>query len=713
MKGQFINYIKSIKIEYKIAFYYFLSGIIWILFSDKVLNSVISNVELLIHFQTYKGVFYITVTTFLLYLLIKHHIQKLKDQQLLFETMFNTITDSVVITNTKREIIMANNAAKKTFAFEGKLNNISTQKFYADENDYQRAGKLVFDVGSENVKTSYVINYKDNNNRVFPGESFSAKLLDTKGNWIGNLSIVRDITDRIKSEIEIHESKTKLEVALESMTDAVFISDIEGRLINFNEAFVTFHKFENKECCPKNHKEYPELFEVYLPNGEIAKLDQRPVSRALNGEKAISDEYTIKRKDTGEIWVGSYSFAPIRDKNNTIVGSVVAARDITENKIAQDELIKAKEKAEESDRLKSVFLQNISHEIRTPMNAIIGFSELLCDPKTSPKNMRRYNEIITNSSGQLLSVVNDLLTISILELKQIQVTLSNVNVNYVIKELQSIFLKKALEKDIQFKIENNLIEDFYIYSDEIKIRQVLINLLSNAFKFTKSGSVELGYSVKNNFIEFYVKDTGIGISPKLHERIFEHFLQSDVTINENYGGTGLGLAISKEFIKLIGGNIWLDSDEGKGATFYFTIPFEDSIIEKEVKTTNTSAVKIEKPIILIVEDDSFNFLFIDKLFSDLNITLLHAWNGKEAIEIHQQNPGISMVLMDLKMPIMNGYETTKKLKEKNPQLPIIAISAYALPQEVEKAKEFGFESYLTKPIRKDSLIQLLDKYYKN
>ena len=292
MKGQFINYIKSIKIEYKIAFYYFSLGIIWILFSDKVLNSVVSNVELLIHFQTYKGIFYITVTTFLLYILIKQHIQKLKDQQLLFETMFNTITDSVVITNSKREIITANNAAKKTFAYEGKLNNVTTQKFYANEDDYQRAGKLVFDEGSENEKTSYVINYKE----VFPGESFSAKLLDAKGNWIGNLSIVRDITERIKSEIEIHESKTKLEVALESMTDAVFISDIEGRLINFNEAFATFHKFKNKKCCPKNHKEYPELFEAYLPNGEMAKLDQRPVSRALNGETATNDEYTLKEK---------------------------------------------------------------------------------------------------------------------------------------------------------------------------------------------------------------------------------------------------------------------------------------------------------------------------------------------------------------------------------------------------------------------------------
>ena len=247
MKGQFINYIKSIKIEYKIAFYYFSLGIIWILFSDKVLNSVVSNVELLIHFQTYKGIFYITVTTFLLYILIKQHIQKLKDQQLLFETMFNTITDSVVITNSKREIITANNAAKKTFAYEGKLNNVTTQKFYANEDDYQRAGKLVFDEGSENEKTSYVINYKE----VFPGESFSAKLLDAKGNWIGNLSIVRDITERIKSEIEIHESKTKLEVALESMTDAVFISDIEGRLINFNEAFATFHKFKTRNVVQK------------------------------------------------------------------------------------------------------------------------------------------------------------------------------------------------------------------------------------------------------------------------------------------------------------------------------------------------------------------------------------------------------------------------------------------------------------------------------
>ncbi len=567
------KYLKSIKFEHKISFTYFLLGILWILFSDEILNSAISDAKLLASIQTYKGLFYIFITTFLLFFLVKSHIEKLKNQQILFQTVFDTIPESVVITNTNRELIMVNKEAYRKFS---KPNNTpigsKTNLFYESDSEYDQVGNLVFNKHSKNKKSIYTINYKDNKDRIFPGETFSAKLFDSKKEWIGNLAIIRDITERNKVAAELNDSQAKLNTALKNMADAVFISDAEGKNISFNDAFAPFHKFNDSNECPEELYKYVDFLDVYMPNGKLATSNEFPIRRALNGENGTNEEFKLVRKDTGVSWIGSYSFAPIRNKKGTIIGAVVVARDITKQKIAQEELIKAKEKAEESDRTKTIFLQNVSHEIRTPLNAIIGFSELLCEENLDEIKQLEFKNIILNSSYQLLSIVSDILTASALLTQQVKLTYTTVNVNAIIKELHSVFQNKANSKGIELNIDMLQNEDIFLSTDETKFRQILTNLISNALKFTTKGAVVIGYQIHQKQIVFHIKDSGIGIKKELQEKIFERFHQGDNSISVNYGGTGLGLAISKDFAELLGGQIELESVEGLGTTFYFSLP---------------------------------------------------------------------------------------------------------------------------------------------
>lgn len=710
IKNQTLGYLRLVKFEYKISLTYLLVGLLWILFSDEALAFLIKDPVLLTKFQTYKGSFYILVTASLLFFMVKKHMGKLEEQQTLFEIMFNTISDCVIIANTNREMVMVNKSTIETFGYpEKELLGKTTQMLYESKESFESLGEKIFGEQSQQDKSQYCLNYKNSQGELFEGNTFSAKLFDSKGIWIGNLSIIHDLSEQNKAEAQINEGRIKLEAALNSMTDAVFISDRDGHFVNFNEAFATFHKFKDKTQCAKSLSAYRDLLEVYLPNGELATFDQWAVPRALNGETATNDEYTLRRTDTGETWVGSYSFAPTRDKNGEIIGSVVAARDITQNKLEQQELVKAKEKAEESDRLKTVFLQNISHEIRTPMNAIIGFSELLTNPDLSDKKLKKYTQIIVNSGNQLLSIVHNILTISILETKQAALLTTPVEIDEVMHELKSVFNKVASEKNIAFELGKGPLEKCCIDTDETKLRQILTNLLSNAFKFTKSGQISFGYDIQENAVEFFVSDTGIGIKPEWQEKIFERFHQADVTISENYGGTGLGLSIAKEFVTLLGGKMRLESKEGCGATFYFTLPLKVAAHKDENPTRILP--KLNQPLILVAEDTKLNYLLVKTLLSKLDVKLIHAWNGQEAVDLYARHPEIDIVIMDLNMPIMDGYQATTLLKKKNPSLPIVALSAYTLPQEIENAKKHGFDAYLTKPVKVNDLDRILEQYF--
>jgi len=381
-----------------------------------------------------------------------------------------------------------------------------------------------------------------------------------------------------------------------------------------------------------------------------------------------------------------------------------------EYKTQNEELQLAKEIAEQNNQLKTAFLQNMSHEIRTPLNAICGFSAMLDKSNLTPEKQSNFISIIQSSSDQLLSVVSDILTISSIETKQEKLSISKVSVNKILHELESTFKQQSALQNISLYSKPTLEEEkSEIFSDNSKILQILTNLISNAFKFTTHGSIEFGYELKSPFLEFYVKDSGIGIKKEMYQDIFERFRQADLTTSRQYGGTGLGLSISKGFVELMGGDIWVDSELSKGSTFYFTVPYNPVNEMKEVALESKS--RIIKTV-LIADDEIFNYLFLEELLINFNLKLIHTKNGDETFEICKNNSEIDLILMDIKMPIMDGHTAAKMIKEFRPNLPIIAQSAYALEHEIEKYTGI-FDDYLTKPINEADLFQVLSKYVKN
>jgi len=370
----------------------------------------------------------------------------------------------------------------------------------------------------------------------------------------------------------------------------------------------------------------------------------------------------------------------------------------------------AEQKAIESDRLKTAFLQNISHEIRTPMNSIVGFSELLKDKKLSESEKDQYLEMISKSSDQLLNIVNEVLDISLIETGNLSVNLRRVQLNNLMKEIYLSY-KPLINKEISFTMSTGLSDTLsLILTDVIKIRQIISNLLNNAVKFTDKGHIGFGYTLEENELNFFIEDTGIGIPSDSHDKIFERFLKVGSDNERLYEGVGLGLAICKGNIDLLNGKIWMDSKPGKGSKFLFTIPYKPVYEEEPVKGKNKDLVRtLNNLTILVAEDDDVNFLYIKEIFKGTGAEILHAINGREAVEMCEKNDRIGIVLIDIKMPVMNGYEAIKKIREFRPSLPIIAQTAFALSNEMLKAFNAGSNDYISKPFTREQLLSIVSK----
>jgi len=370
----------------------------------------------------------------------------------------------------------------------------------------------------------------------------------------------------------------------------------------------------------------------------------------------------------------------------------------------------AEQKAIESDRLKTAFLQNISHEIRTPMNSIVGFSELLKDKKLSESEKDQYLEMISKSSDQLLNIVNEVLDISLIETGNLSVNLRRVQLNNLMKEIYLSY-KPLINKEISFTMSTGLSDTLsLILTDVIKIRQIISNLLNNAVKFTDKGHIGFGYTLEENELNFFIEDTGIGIPSDSHDKIFERFLKVGSDNERLYEGVGLGLAICKGNIDLLNGKIWMDSKPGKGSKFLFTIPYKPVYEEEPVKGKNKDLVRtLNNLTILVAEDDDVNFLYIKEIFKGAGAEILHAINGREAVEMCEKNDRIGIVLIDIKMPVMNGYEAIKKIREFRPSLPIIAQTAFALSNEMLKAFNAGSNDYISKPFTREQLLSIVSK----
>jgi len=547
---------------------------------------------------------------------------------------------------------------------------------------------------------------------------------DENGNPLYSVGAIADITEQILVENELknakeraEENEKKFRAIFENSQDAVGISK-RGITVFANAAYLKLFGIEDlsgiegkpilNQIAPHEHQKIKEYVQKRAL-GEYVPLYYETIGLRTNGE-----EFPF------EIKIGTYT---LNNDNYTIA----IIRDLTDRKFAEQKLIQsnlelkaAKERAEESDHLKTAFLQNMSHEIRTPMNAIVGFTEMLNKPDLSEVKRKSYISIVTNSTMQLLSIVTDILTISSLETKQEKLNIKNICVNNIIVELLAVFRPQASNQNISLYAKQELPDSqTEIFTDDTKLTQILTNLITNALKFTHKGFIEFGYSIvaprhsmatqtgKDKHLQFYVKDTGIGISPEMQHVIFERFRQADLSITKKYGGTGLGLSISKGFIELLGGDIWVESEPDKGSTFYFTIPYKPvHVVENEVILTQQNYGKR----ILVAEDDEYNYLYMEELLLEMGLTPLHAKNGKETIALCTANKNIALILMDIKMPFMDGHTAALAIKKFRPDLPIVAQSAYALEHEIERYGGIAFDDYLTKPIDKNEFKRKVLKY---
>ena len=386
------------------------------------------------------------------------------------------------------------------------------------------------------------------------------------------------------------------------------------------------------------------------------------------------------------------------------------------------ELILAKEMAEENNRLKSAFLANMSHEIRTPMNGILGFAGLLLDPHLTGDEQQSYIHIIEKSGIRMLNIINDIVSISKVESGQTEICITETDINEKIEYISTFFKPEVEGKGMNIFFKTPLSgKEAIIKTDKEKIYAILSNLVKNAIKFTNTGTIELGYERKENYLEFYVKDTGIGVSQVQKEFIFERFRQGSESLTRNYEGAGLGLSISKAYVEMLGGKIWVDSEVGKGSIFYFTIPYnyepEEKDLLENVISVEDSYNQIDPEVsglkILIAEDEETSEILIKKLVERCGKEVLIARTGVEAVEICRNNPDLDLLLMDIKMPYMVGYEATRQIRQFNKVVIIFAQTAFALSGDREYAIEAGCNDYISKPYGQYLLFTLMKKYFSN
>lgn len=375
------------------------------------------------------------------------------------------------------------------------------------------------------------------------------------------------------------------------------------------------------------------------------------------------------------------------------------------------ELEQALSKSQESDRLKTAFLANMSHEVRTPLNGLLGFARLL-DDDTLPSHIRKqYIEIMLLRGNSLTRIINDIISIAQIESGQLEIRHAPVNINQLLASLFTLFDTREISpkrEGVTLSYSRSLNDSrCTVTTDPIRLEQVLFNLIDNALKFTYKGSVEFGYKLEEgNLLKFFIKDTGVGIPLEIRSRMFTRFNRDNNPYLSSVSGTGLGLSISKGLVELIGGKIWYESTLDEGTTFYFTIPYNAPSLEQSVKDLeNYSLTDFSGKVILVVEDDLISYQLIEAILKGTNARLIHVKNGEDAIDVCQMVKDIDLVIMDMRLPFLNGYEATSRIKSINPSLPIIAQTANVLSDDKAKCLKIGCCDYIPKPIDPDEFLR--------
>ncbi|MDP3359374.1 MAG: PAS domain S-box protein [Lutibacter sp.] len=528
----------------------------------------------------------------------------------------------------------------------------------------------------------------------------AAPIKNKEGDIIGVVLVFSDITEKYAAEMALRESEEFSRFLLQTIPFGMDIVDENGIILFQSESLKKhfsgeaignkcweLYRDDKTQCldCPIN-----ESIEV----GTTKVIESAPVF----GGKIFEIIYT------GMVFAGKKALLEI-------------FIDITERKQAEIELTFAKEQAQKSDRLKSAFLANMSHEIRTPMNGILGFSELLKEPELTTEKQQKYISIIEKSGARMLNIINDIVDISKIEAGLMKVEMRESNINEQIEYIYTFFKPEMEAKGIQFSCKNTLsVKEANIITDREKVYAILTNLVKNAIKYTEQGTITFGYEIKGKFLEFFVKDTGMGIPKDRQDAIFERFIQADIFDKMALQGAGLGLSISKAYIEMLGGKIWVDSEEGKGSTFYFTLPYQNDLAIKnnikKVAPVDSPENTVNNLKILIVEDDETSETLISLMVDIYSKEIITAHTGIEAILACRNNPDIDLVLLDIQMPEMDGYEAVRQIRQFNKDVIIIAQTAYGLSGDRKKTLAAGCNEYISKPINKNELFGLINKYFK-
>ena len=572
------------------------------------------------------------------------------------------------------------------------------------ENDQKIINRII---SGEDTFNRWEKRYIHKNGSIVWVDIITSLMRDKEGKPSFLITAINDITDRKLSEKELR----KLSRAVEQSSNSILITDLDGFIEYVNPQTLNLTGYSKEEILGKKSS----LF----GSGEKSSTEYEQLWDTIKSGKDWFGEFHNKKKN-GELFWEAVSISPIFDENGSIIHFLAIKRDVTESKKLQSELLIEKERAQESDRLKTAFLLNISHEIRTPMNGILGFAELLKEPGLSGDTQQDYINHIKISSARMLNIITDIVDISKIESGQTTVSLSETNLNKQLINLHSLFQPDCNRKGIKLNYTIGLPdEESVIMSDRAKIFTILEQLIKNAIKYTEAGAIDFGYRLikgtERAILEFCVKDTGIGIPQNRQQAIFDRFVQADIADLNAYQGAGLGLSIAKAYVEMIGGKIWVESEEGKGSIFYFTLPYNTQPKQKETIQKNFLTEKVLNPIkklkVLIAEDDETTVMVLSLLLRKYCKEIITAQNGFEALQIYHANSDLDLILMDMKMPVMDGFEATRQIRQLNESVIIVAQTAYGLPGDRERTIKAGCNDYLTKPVSKTELQAVIHKYF--